>query len=147
LDGEITDLTRERAAGDARIALREGDIGDADFIAALPACDAAIMLDILLHQVSPDWDEFLVRYSGKVNHVVIWNQDWIGSDSSVRYVERGLEWYLDNVGDTDGARIRRWFEQHDEISPRFNRPWRDVPDFWQWGIVSSELVDTMRRVG
>jgi hypothetical protein len=147
LDGEITDLTRERAAGDARIVMREGNIGDADFIAALPACDAAIMFDVLLHQVAPDWDEFLIRYCGRVNHVVIWNQDWIGSGSSVRYVERGLEWYLGNVGDTDAARITRWFERHDEISPRWGRPWRDVPDFWQWGIVSAELIDTMRRAG
>jgi hypothetical protein len=147
LDGEITDLTRARAAGDPRIVLREGDIGDADFIAALPACDAAIMFDVLLHQVAPDWDEFLMRYSRKVNHFVIWNQDWIGSDSSVRFVERGLEWYLDNAGDTDAARIRRWFARHDEIAERFGRPWRDVPDFWQWGIASAELIDTMRRAG
>ena len=146
LDGEITDLTRKRAAGDPRIALVEGHIGDAELVAALPDCDAAIIFDVLLHQVAPDWDEFLLRYSGKVNHLVIWNQDWIGSDSSVRYVERGLAWYLENVGEADEARIRRWFARHDDIAPRFGRPWRDVPDFWQWGIVSSELIDTMRKL-
>jgi hypothetical protein len=107
LDGEITELTRARATGDARVALVEGDLGDAEFVARLPDCDAAIMFDVLLHQVAPDWDQFLARYALKVNHFVIWNQDWAGSDSSVRYVERGLEWYLANVGEMDAARVRR----------------------------------------
>jgi hypothetical protein len=147
LDGEVTDLTRERAAGDARVELVEGDIADAEFVAALPACDAAIVFDVLLHQVAPDWDEFLARYAYKVNYFVIWNQDWIGSASSVRFIERGPQWYIENVGDADAARVRRWFERHDEICPRFDRPWRDVPDFWQWGIVSTELIDAMRKAG
>jgi hypothetical protein len=147
LDGEVTDLTRKRAAEDPRVELVEGDLGDADLIAALPACDAAIMFDVLLHQVAPDWDEFLLRYARKVNHLVIWNQDWIGSDASVRFVERGLNWYLENVGDADAARIRQWFARHDDICPRFGRRWRDVPDFWQWGIASPELVATLRRAG
>jgi hypothetical protein len=38
--------------------LLEGDIGDAGFIDALPPCDAAIIFDVLLHQVAPDWDAF-----------------------------------------------------------------------------------------
>ena len=32
VDGNITSLTRERATGDARIELRQGNIGDAEFI-------------------------------------------------------------------------------------------------------------------
>ena len=58
-DGDVTTLTRARAAADPRIALAEGNIGDAAFIDALPPSDAAIMFDVLLHQVAPDWDEFL----------------------------------------------------------------------------------------
>lgn len=147
VDGDITSLTRERAAGDARVQLLEGPIGDATFIESLPPCDAAIIFDVLLHQVSPDWDRFLALYSRKVNHFVIWNQDWIGSDRSIRFVDRGLSWYLDNAGETDADRVTRWFERHDEVSTQFGRPWRDVHYFWQWGIVSLELVTTMRRLG
>ena len=147
LDGDVTALTRERAAGDARVQLLEGDIGDAGFIDALPPCDAAIIFDVLLHQVAPDWDAFLARYARKVSHFIIWNQDWTGSERSVRFVERGLDWYLENVGDPDRARIVRWFERHDEISPQFGRPWRDVHFFWQWGITISDLVAVMRKLG
>jgi hypothetical protein len=146
-DGDITYLTRDRARGDARVQLLEGSIGDADFVEGIPACDAAIIFDVLLHQVSPDWDEFLALYSRKVNYFIIWNQDWIGSGQSVRYVDRGLRWYLDNVGESDPARVIRWFERHNEMCCQFERPWRDVHYFWQWGIVSSDLVATMHKLG
>jgi hypothetical protein len=62
-------------------------------------------------------------------------------------VERGLDWYLANVPEMDAARVRRWFARHDEICPRFNRPWRDVPDYWQWGITSPDLIDAMHGAG
>ena len=136
-DGDVTALTRARAAADPRITLAEGKIGDAAFIDALPPSDAAIVFDVLLHQVSPDWDAFLARYARQVNHFIIWNQDWIGSGQSVRFIERGLDWYLENVGDTNRARITEWFARHDEISPQFGRPWRDVHFFWQSGKSSA----------
>jgi hypothetical protein len=146
-DGDVTTLTRARAAADPRIRLAEGSIGDAGFIDALPPSDAAIIFDVLLHQVAPDWSEFLARYARKVNHFIIWNQDWIGFGQTVRFVERGLDWYLENVGDTNRARITEWFARHDEISPQFGRPWRDVHFFWQWGIVSTDLIARMRELG
>ncbi len=65
----------------------------------------------------------------------------------MRFVERGLDWYLENVGDTDRARIIEWFALHDEISPQFGRPWRDVHFFWQWGIVNTDLIAVMRELG
>lgn len=147
VDGDITALTHDRAAGDARVELLEGDIGDPDFIERLPRCDAAIMFDVLLHQVSPDWDVFLSLYGRKVNYFIIWNQDWIGSDRSVRYVDQGLHWYLNNVGDSDAARVTAWFERHNETCPWLGRAWRDVHYFWQWGIASAELISTMRKYG
>jgi hypothetical protein len=147
VDGDVTMLTRERAAVDPRVEIREGDLGDAGFIDALPRCDAAIIFDVLLHQVAPDWDAFLARYARKVDHFIIWNQDWIGSEETVRFVQRGLDWYLANVGDPNPARIIEWFARHDEISPQFGRPWRDVHFFWQWGIVNTELIAAMRKLG
>jgi hypothetical protein len=147
VDGDVTMLTRERAAVDPRVEIREGDLGDAGFIDALPRCDAAIIFDVLLHQVAPDWDAFLARYARKVDHFIIWNQDWIGSEETVRFVQRGLDWYLANVGDPNPARIIEWFARHDEISPQFGRPWRDIHFFWQWGIVNTELIAAMRKLG
>jgi hypothetical protein len=145
--GEITGLTRERAAGDARIELRQGDIGDADFIDALPRSDAAIIFDVLLHQVAPHWDEFLARYSRKVDHFIVYNPDWNGGDVSIRFVDQGLAWYLENVPDAGRERTCEWFARHDEFFPALNRPWRDVHMFWQWGIVDVDLIATMRRLG
>ncbi|MEA2879147.1 MAG: hypothetical protein QOF14_4343 [Hyphomicrobiales bacterium] len=147
LDGHITDLTRERASGKPNIELREGDLGSADFIAALPRADAAIIFDVLLHQVAPDWDEFLARYSRKVDHFIIYNQDWIGDDESIRFIDRGLDWYLKNVVGAGHERTREWFSRHNSFCSELGRPWRDVHMFWQWGIVDTELIGTMRRLG
>ena len=147
LDGGITDLTRERAAGDARAELRQGDIGDADFIDALPHSDAAIIFDVLLHQVAPHWDEFLARYSQKVDHFIIYNPDWNGGDVSIRFADQSMAWYLENVPNAGRERVCEWFARHDELFPALNRPWRDVHMFWQWGIVDVDLIATMRRLG
>lgn len=147
VDGEITGLTRERAAGDARLELRQGDIGDAEFIDALPRSDAAIIFDVLLHQVAPNWDEFLARYARKVDHFIIYNPDWSGGDTSVRFVDHDLEWNLENVPDGGRERTCEWFARHDEWFPALDRPWRDVHMFWQWGIVEVDLIRTMRTLG
>src|ERR1043166_10208152 len=70
LDGRITNLTRARFSNESRAQLREGDLGNLEFIDAVPKCDAAIIFDVLLHQVDPDWDEFIARYARKVDHFI-----------------------------------------------------------------------------
>ncbi len=86
-DGEITDITRKRAAGGARSELRQGDIGDADFIDALSHSDAAIMFDVLLHQVGPRWDDSLQDIRAK----------WITSSSTIRIGLAGTQAFVSSI--------------------------------------------------
>ena len=146
-DGNITRLTRNRASGDNRIELREGSLGEPRFVESLPRADAAVIFDVLLHQVSPDWDEFLDLYAQRVDHFVIYNQDWIGGPDSVRFVDRGLDWYLANVGNSGAQDIAGWFSRHQDFHPEQKKPWRDLKNFWQWGITPSDLISAMSRLG
>jgi len=145
LDGDITRLMRQRAANEPRISLREGDLGDVAFIESLPHSVAAIIYDVLLHQVAPDWDEFLARYARKVDHLIVYNQDWDG-ERTIRFLDQGWDFYLRHVPD-DPERLQAWFCKLDDLHPTMNRRWRDVHNYWQWGITHWDLIETMRTLG
>lgn len=145
LDGYLTQLTRQRAANEPRITLREGDLGDAALIDSVPPCNAAIIYDVLLHQVAPDWDEFLARYARKVDHFIIYNQDWDG-ERTIRFLDEGPEFYRRHIPDHP-ERLEYWFRNLDNPHPTIKRRWRDVHSFWQWGITPRDVIETMRRLG
>jgi hypothetical protein len=146
IDGSITELTRERAQYVPNVHLITGGLGDRKVVEKLPAMDIALIFDILLHQVSPDWDEVLALYAEKVDHFCIFNQDWVGEET-IRFVDEGPDWYMKNVIYTDEQRTREWFDKHDEMHPSLGKPWRDVYFFWQWGITSADIVKVMNRLG
>ena len=58
---------------------------------------AVIMFAILLHQVKPDWNDFLLAWSRQTDTLVIQNQNWLKTPRTVRFIDRGLEWYRRNV--------------------------------------------------
>jgi hypothetical protein len=145
VDGDITNLTRERAAKFPQLELIAGLLGDADTLERIGNVDAAIIYDILLHQVGPNWDEFLEMYS-HIDTLIIFNQSWLGPET-VRFVEFGLDDYLKRVPHTSEVRVREWFGKHDVFHPDLRKPWRDVHYFWQWGITQKDLIDALWRLG
>lgn len=147
VDGDITSLTRERAAAFPSIKLVPGMLGSEEAREIVGQVDMVIMYDILLHQVAPNWDEFIKAWLKQVNMVVVYNQDWLKSSSTVRFVDHGLQWFKENVHFTNEAKLDRWFEQHEEFDPDQNKPKRDVHNFWQWGITPNDLVEVFVRNG
>jgi hypothetical protein len=145
LDGYVTRLTREKTRGDVRVSLHEGSLGDAAFVNSLPRCDAAIIYDVLLHQVDPHWPDFLARYAQRVDHFIIYNQDWTG-EHTVRFPDFDLEWYVANVPE-DREFASSWYAQHEQLCPWLGRKWRDAYHHWQWGITSTDIIATMHRLG
>jgi len=147
LDGHITGLTRTRAAAEPRTSLHEGNLGDQAFIEALPSCNGAILYDVLLHQVDPNWDEFLELYATKVDRFIIFNEDFV-LPHTTRLYTLGAEWYMANTPEgRDQARVLKWYREHNETVPWLGRPWRDAHHFWQWGITPDDLMDCMRKLG
>lgn len=146
VDGHITALTRQRAEGRTELELVEAPLGVETTVEAVGGVDAAIMFDILLHQVAPDWDEFLARYAPRVDTLIIYNQGWLGP-ATIRFPDFTLEEYLDRVFHADAARIRQWYAKHGELNAEQGKPWRDAHNFWQWGITQADLVGCLWRLG
>ena len=149
VDGNITLPTRERAASALRVELVETALGSTEAHEAVGFVDAIIMFDILLHQVRPDWDEFLLRWSRQTDTLIVYNQNWLLTPRTVRFVDRGLEWYRRNVvvsEDECATSLDRWFARHHERDPR-GRLERDSYDFWQFGIRPLELINLLARHG
>lgn len=147
VDGNITELTRRRARNFPQLELLQGMLGSDSTIREVGAVDALVMFDILLHQVAPDWDQFLEKWCIGKECVVVYNQNWTASDHSIRFVEQGLDWYKKNAHYSDGERLERWFAKHPRYCKEQGKPFRDIHNFWQWGIVRSELLAVMARLG
>lgn len=146
VDGRVTDITYERAAVHPQLELIQGPLGTQETADLVGTVDAAIMFDILLHQVGPNWDEFLARYAANVDTFIIHNQCWRGPET-IRFPDFSAEEYIRRVYAHDPSAIAAWYERHDEIDEAQNKPVRDVHNFWQWGITAKDLVGTLWDLG
>jgi hypothetical protein len=112
--------------------------------------DAAFMFDILLHQVSPDWDQVVKLYADKTDHFLIFNQQYTASESTVRLLDLGEQGYFENVPHTKESDVEYsdLFEKMNEVHPVYkDRTYRDMPDVWQWGITDPDLVALLSSLG
>jgi hypothetical protein len=110
--------------------------------------DAILLFDVLLHQVDPNWDEILRMYSKATSRFLIFNQQLIDGDRTIRLLERGLDEYFRLVPFDRHREVYRDLVEHfDEIHPRYGRPWRDVHNVWQWGITDADLLRVMDELG
>jgi hypothetical protein len=147
VDGHITDETRERAKAYPQLELISGALGDPEIAKKIGKVDAIIMYDIILHQVGPDWDKFLKMWGGSAKHLIIYNQNWGDGEDAIRFVDKGVDWYLKNVPHTSDDGVRSWFAKHEEINPDTGAKWRDVHYFWQWGIPLSSMTQKLESIG
>ena len=145
VDGSVTELTRQRADEFPQLELIEAALGHPQTVAEVGQVDAAIMFDILLHQVDPDWRDFLGRY-GHIDTVIIHNQGWLGPET-VRFIDFDVEEYVRRVFHSSSDSVRDWYERHDELNVTMGRPWRDVHNFWQWGITTKDLIGVLWDLG
>ena len=145
VDTDVGEEVRRRAAGRPQLELVEGNFGAPDVVERIGTVDAVLFYDVLLHQVDPDWDEVLERYGSRARCLLVFNQQWVGSEETVRLLELGTEEYLRAVPDT---RFHADVVHHlDEISPDHGRPYRDVHNIWQWGITDPDLLAKTAELG
>lgn len=116
--------------------------------------DAIFMFDILLHQVGPNWDRVLELYTEKADHFIIYNQQWVGGDNTVRLFDLGEEgYYRHSIFGAEGTKEARAAvaEIFKKIAHHNNGgDWDgslDAPAIWQWGITTSDLVRRMWDLG
>jgi hypothetical protein len=157
VDTDVLPWVRDRAQRFRSLQIVEGNFGEPEVAAEVGEVDAVFLFDTLLHQVAPNWDEILELYAPRTRMFAIYNPQWTGGEKTVRLIELGEREYFRNVPHSrddpsplgpDGKPLYAGlFERLDSIHPEHGRPWRDVHNIWQWGVVDADLVSVMRRLG
>ncbi|MFA6165590.1 MAG: hypothetical protein WC700_03170 [Gemmatimonadaceae bacterium] len=148
VDTHFTNSVEKRAEYEPRVKLIQGSFGDQATVDKVGPVDAVFLFDVLLHQVSPDWDLILERYATRTKCLLIYNQQWVGSGRRRRLLEMGEDEYFRNVPHTrDESPYDGLFAKLDSIHPDHGKPWRDVHHIWQWGITDADLEEKAGSLG
>jgi hypothetical protein len=148
VDTDFTPSVINMSTKDKSLKLIEGNFGEESIAEQMGSVDAIFLFDVLLHQVDPGWDHILEMYSGRTNYFLIYNQQWIGSDSSVRLLDMGKDEYFRNVPHRKDERLYKdLFEKMNEMHPVHKRIWRDIHNVWQWGLTDNDLILKMGKLG
>ena len=143
-----TEVFKTRARKYPHLKFIHGNFGDEGIAHEVGDVDAVLLFDVLLHQVSPDWDRILEMYACHTRCFIIYNPQWIGSDRTVRLLELGEEGYFQNVPHTRTEELYAGlFQKLDTRHPDHDRPWRDVFNIWQWGITDVHLRSKVETLG
>jgi hypothetical protein len=147
VDTHPTQKLIAEAAARRGVQIVQGNFGDPQAIEKVGEVDAVIVFDVLLHQVSPDWDDVLGHYAPRTRLFVIHNPQWIGSET-IRLLDLGEEKFLAIVPKIRNEAVyRAAIDRPDEILPERGRCNRDVHHIWQWGITDEDLISRMRSLG
>ena len=124
------------------------NFGDPAVPAQLGSVDVVFLFDVLLHQVKPNWDEILAMYAPVTQAFLIFNQQWISSDKTLRLLDLGEERYFQVVPPGRRAGPTKtcspaWTSTTRSTSGSH----RDIHNIWQWGIVDADLMAVMDRLG
>lgn len=80
-------------------------------------------------------------YSGVADIFLVFNQPFINFSKTTRLLDLGREEYFRNVPLAPNEEpYKTYFENLDAIHPKHGRPYRDIHNIWQWGIVDSDLI-------
>lgn len=148
-DTSFTEATRTRKEEWDNLSLVRGNFGSQEVADQVGKVDAVFLFDVLLHQVQPDWQDVLKLYAPNVNAFIVFNQQWTGSEDTVRLIELGKEEYFKNIPHTvDEPIYENLFDKLDEpFHPNGDRLWRDLTSVWQWGMTDKHLTQVMEGLG
>lgn len=148
VDTHLTSTVVARAKSYPQLRLINGNFGSQAVVDEVGRVDAVLLFDVLLHQVSPDWDTILEMYAKNVRCLCIYNQQWTLSENTVRLLDLGEKEYFHNVPHSPRHKVyRNLFEKLDQKHPDHDRPWRDVHHIWQWGITDNDLESKIAQLG
>ena len=147
IDTNFTETIKERQKLYAQLTLIESNFGSYDVVRRVGDVDAIFLFDVLLHQVTPDWDEIIRMYSENTQNFLVYNQQYIGS-KTIRLLDLGEEEYFKNIPHTrEQEPYKSVMEKMYQIHPQHNRIYRDIHNIWQWGIVNNDLIYVMKKQG
>ncbi len=125
----------------------QGDFADQSVVDRIGKVDMIFFFDVLLHQANPDWNQVIERYADNCPCFVIYNQQYIQGDETVRLTNLPFEEYIELASDHGKDLTRYIYEHKEEIHPKYKKPWKDIHNITQWGITDQGLRQTMTRLG
>lgn len=108
--------------------------------------DALFLFDVLLHQVDPDWEQVLQKYARITDCMIIYNQQIVGYESSIRLTGLPLPEYKKLVPKRRDNFYEIIYQKDQEIHPNYQKPWKDIHNIWQWGITDKDLQNKMESL-
>ncbi len=147
VDTDIPPALEEKLKQFSNLEMIRGDFTSPAIIETAGKVDMIYLFDVLLHQANPDWDQILERYSRNCSCFVIYNQQLVRGEETIRLTDLPFDEYISLVSE-HGKEITRYIYDHkEEIHPKFNKPWKDIHNITQWGITDRGLRNTMARLG
>lgn len=148
VDTHFNDVVTKKSKSFPNLKLVCGNFGEESVANRVGDVDAVILFDVLLHQVSPDWNVVLRSYAKHTRCFIILNQQWVGSDRTIRLLDLGREEYFKNVPHSPELQVYKdLFDKMYEMNTDHNRVWRDIHSVWQWGITDASLNRAMTELG
>ncbi|MBI2427581.1 MAG: hypothetical protein HYV29_02045 [Ignavibacteriales bacterium] len=147
VDTNFPDGLRERLSKIPTLTVLQQDFARQETIDMIGSVDAVFFFDVLLHQANPSWKEILANYAKNVSCFVIFNQQFIKGNNTIRLTDLPIEEYISLAPRGRDETYRHVYKHADEIHPEYKKPWRDIHNIFQWGITDSDLRATMSRLG
>ncbi len=147
VDTDIPPDVRGRLQQQSTLRVIQGDFAGKDVTTDIGSVDVVYFFDVLLHQANPHWDEVLAQYAASARCIVIFNQQLVTGEHSVRLTHLPLEVYAEMTSDRRIDVYRYVYEHRDEIHPVYRKPWGDIHNIAQWGITDGDLRQAMQRSG
>ena len=145
VDTHFNPRVNKRASQYASLTPIKDNFGSSTVQRKIHHVDVVLMFDVLLHQVSPDWDEILKAYSAVADCFVIFNQQYIASEKTFRLTNLALNSYKEVVPTRRGELYDFIFAHRNETNGDYGRAWIDIPDIFQWAITDKDLRLLMKR--
>ena len=131
----------------ATLQVLQGDFADPAIVEKVGKVDVVFLFDVLLHQANPDWDEVLARYAAQCSCFLIYNQQFVRGEETLRLTDLPFEKYIELASDHAGEFTRYVYDHADQIHPEHKKPWKDIHNITQWGITDRGLREAMARLG
>lgn len=148
VDTDVTPGLLQMQKKHPQLKIVQGNFGDSSIPSRIGAVDGVFMFDTLLHQVRPNWDDILRMYAGIARILLIFNQQFTNLRTTTRLLDLGRDEYFRNVPTgPDEEPYKTYFRDLDAIHPQHGRPYRDIHNIWQWGIIDSDLIACANDLG
>jgi len=89
----------------------------------------------------------LSRYSSITDCIIIYNQQYIKSENTLRLTDLPLDEYSEIVPKRNDNLYSFIYSHKKEINKEYNKPWGNIHNIWQWGITDRDLRIKLNELG